>query len=60
MEMEPLRRMTRNRAGGKIKKMAGKQQRDYWRDTMRRGDVRFAVSEGDKEDHLLTPLHFNR
>ncbi len=39
--------------------MAGKQQRDYWRDMTRRGDVRYAVSERDKDDQLLTPLHFN-
>ena len=25
----------------------------------KRGDVRYAVSGGDKEDQLLTPLHFN-
>lgn len=39
--------------------MAGKKQRDYWRDMTRRGDVRYALSEGDKDDQLLTPLHFN-
>lgn len=39
--------------------MAGKQQRDYWRDMTRRGNVRYAVSERDKDDQLLTPLHFN-
>lgn len=39
--------------------MAGKQQRDYWRDMIRQEDVRYAVSEADKDDHLLTPLHFN-
>lgn len=48
-----------NSAGGKIKKMAGKQQRDYWRDMTRQGDVRYAASWGDKDDQLLTPLHFN-
>lgn len=54
-----VKKNDKNRAGGKIKKMAGKQQRDYWRDMTRRGDVRYAVSEGDKDDQLLTPLHFN-
>lgn len=49
----------KNSAGGKIKKMAGKQQRDYWGDMTRRGDVRYAVSWGDKDDQLLTPLQFN-
>lgn len=39
--------------------MAGEQQRDYWRDMTRRGDVRYTVSWGDKDDQLLTPLHFN-
>lgn len=39
--------------------MAGKQQRDYWGDMSRRGDVRYIVSCGDKDDQLLTPLHFN-
>lgn len=49
----------KNNVGGQIKKMAGKQQRDYWRDMMRQGDVCYVVSERDKDDHLLTPLHFN-
>lgn len=34
----------KNRAGGRRKKMAGEQQRDYWRDMTRRGDVRYTVS----------------
>lgn len=54
-----LQKNDKNRAGGKIKKMAGKQQRDYWGDMSRRGDVRYTVSCGDKDDQLLTPLHFN-
>ncbi len=39
--------------------MAVKQQRDYWRDVTRQGDVRYTVSWGDKDHQLLTPLHFN-
>ena len=54
-----VKKNDKNRAGGKIKKMAGKQQRDYWGDMTRRGDVRYAGSWGDKDDQLLTPLHFN-
>lgn len=41
------------------KKMAGKQQRDYWGGMSRRGDVRYTINWGDKDDQLLTPLHFN-
>lgn len=54
-----VKKNDKNRAGGKIKKMAGKQQRDYWRDMTRQGDVRYTVSCGDKDDQRLTPLHFN-
>lgn len=39
--------------------MAGKQQRDYWRDMTRQGDVGYAVTGVDKDDQRLTSLHFN-
>lgn len=51
--------MTKQSTRGQIRKMAGKQQKDYWRDMTRRGDVRFTVNKGDKDNHLLTSLHFN-
>lgn len=54
-----VKKNDKNNVGGQIKKMAGKQQRDYWRDMMRQEDVCYVVSERDKDDHLLTPLHFN-
>lgn len=54
-----LKKNDKNRAWGKVNKMAGKQQRDYWGDMSRRGDVRYTVSFGDKHDQLLTPLRFN-
>lgn len=55
-----LKRSDKNREGGKIKeKIAGKQQRDYWRGMSRRGDVRYTINWGDKDDQLLTPLHVN-
>lgn len=55
-----LKRSDKNRERGKIKKkIAGKQQRDYWGGMSRRGDVRYTINWGDKDDQLLTPLHFN-
>lgn len=54
-----VKKNDKNRARGEIRKMAGKQQRDYWGEMSRRGDVRYTVSCGDKDDQLLTPPHFN-
>lgn len=52
--------MTRTEREAKYeKKMAGKQQRDYWGGMSRRGDVRYTINWRDKDDQLLTPLHFN-
>lgn len=39
--------------------MAGKQQWDYRGGMSRRGDVRYTINWGDKDDQLLTLLHFN-